>query len=191
MKNVTSSTIALLTIMISACAIEDVPERGVGEESARVEMVPWSGTPSPAIAQVLRDHPGGVHINTDQIAWNDGTVVLTIPSEPPSLADNGIGPTGSVQGCPVGWYCFYQNINFNAGAAGRRLQFSDCNSTQFLTDYGFGNQTSSWVVNKTVRNIVVFDALGTVQLWTEFGHSNSSWVGPAANDRADWFNCSL
>ena len=78
----------------------------------------------------------------------NGTVVLTIPSEPPSPARASKDPF-AVNGCPSGWFCFYKDINFN----GRKLQFSDCRLdgvTQYLTTYGFGNQTSSWVVNDTI-----------------------------------------
>jgi len=200
-SNMRANTSEILSFMFVAATgvLGGCVGNDAGSESqdvARVEMVPWSGTPRPEIAQALSEHPGGVQINKDQIAWNNGTVVLTIPSEPQPAAQDSKGPIAlaTVHGCPSGWFCFYQDINFNANTAGRRLQFSDCSSggtAQFLTDYGFGNQTSSWVVNKSLGFVDVIDSETDSDLWFESGNSSSSWVGSAANDRADWFICFL
>jgi hypothetical protein len=68
--------------------------------------------------------------------------------EPQSPAQASIDPF-AVNGCPSGWFCFYKDINFN----GRKLQFFDCSLDgvmQYFAIYGFGNQTSSWLVNDTI-----------------------------------------
>ena len=106
------------------------------------------------------------------------------------------GPAGlrasasSVGGCPDGtyvhWFCFYENASFG----GRMLQFRDCPSTQSLASYGFANQTTSWVNNRSGVTITVYDGStsGTV-LWREYGKSYDTNVGSWANDRADTFTC--
>jgi hypothetical protein len=136
------------------------------------------------VNRVLAQHPGGRQISDHQIAWNHGSVVLSLPAR----GHEALAAAGSVQGCPAGWFCFYADLNWG----GRKLQFSDCSSggtTQFLTDYGFGNQTSSWVVNRGLNFVNVNDNETGNNLWNEAGNSSSAWVGAAANDRADWFIC--
>jgi hypothetical protein len=54
-----------------------------------------------------------------------------------------------------------------------------------------GDQTSSWLVNKSLSFVNVNDNETGFNRWNEPGNSNSSWVGSAANDRADWFICYL
>lgn len=137
------------------------------------------------IDRVLRRHPGGVQISDHEVAWNDGSVVLAFPTVQESLCFPG---SGCVHGCPSGWYCFYQYRDFG----GRRLQFRDCSrggTTQFLTDYGFGNKTSSWVVNRSLNFVNVNDSGSGRNLWNEHSHSVSRYVGSANDNKADWFIC--
>jgi hypothetical protein len=137
------------------------------------------------IDRILRRHPGGVQMSDHEIAWDDGAVMLVLPTDQASFCFPG---SGCVHGCPSGWYCFYQYRDFG----GRRLQFRDCSrggTIQFLTDYGFGNRTSSWVVNRSLNFVNVNDSDSGRNLWNEHSHSVSRYVGSAADNKADWFIC--
>jgi hypothetical protein len=154
------------------------------------------------IARVLRSSPGAVRTGAYQVSWGGGAVVSTWAPAASSSVDRG-GALGardadvsstaslaSVGGCPDGttvhWFCFYEHASFG----GRMLQFRDCPSTQSLAAYGFANQTTSWVNNRSGVTITVYDGStsGTV-LWREYGRSSGSNVGSWANDRADTFTC--
>lgn len=104
-------------------------------------------------------------------------------------------------GCPytstTGWTCFYQNIDYNhqscggtgsCGDGGRLLEFATCGN-QSLATYGFSGQTTSWVNNANAY-VTVYDANDSL-LWSESPGSASSYVGSAANDKADsfWLIC--
>jgi hypothetical protein len=153
------------------------------------------------IERVLSTSPGAVRTGTYEVSWDDGAVVSTWV--PKGSVDRGGALTArdadttssltlatSVGGCPDGttvhWYCFYEHASFG----GRMLQFRDCPSTQSLGYYGFANQTTSWVNNRSGVTITVYDGStsGTV-LWREYGRSSDSNVGTWANDRADTFTC--
>jgi hypothetical protein len=143
----------------------------------------------PAPPELLLDSPGAVQIQSDAVAWEDGNVVLHIPA-----AQDGLVDKASWHGCPEGWFCFYQHDQFR----GRRLQFRDCPSggkSQWLRNYGFHNQTTSWVVNRSLSFVNVNDDDYTPQwpngrnLWNADAWSSSSNVGNDANDKADWFIC--
>jgi hypothetical protein len=71
------------------------------------------------------------------------------------------------------------------------LQFSDC-SRNDLSDYGFRDQTTSWVNNGSHRVQVKNDLTARPDpvLWTMSAGSSSSNVGSANNDKADYFECS-
>lgn len=197
-----SSLIVVSTfVTTAACAFESTSDSDIEQNplsGSHATIATWRGTPRPEIVQVLNEHPDGVQISQDQIAWNNGKIILTVPSEPQSSIQgaNDLSPLASVDGCPSGWYCFYQDINFNAGTSGRRLQFQDCGTgasgglLQKLSDYGFANQTSSWVVNRSLSVVDVFDS-GGAPLWPEHGNSKSSYVGDGLNDMADAFICIL
>jgi hypothetical protein len=155
------------------------------------------------IERVLSTSPGAVRTGTYEVSWDGGAVVSTwVPKASSSghrggaLAARDADSTASltlatsVGGCPDGttvhWYCFYEHSSFG----GRMLQFRDCPSTQSLGAYGFANQTTSWVNNRSGVTITVYDGStsGTV-LWREYGRSSDSNVGSWANDRADTFTC--
>lgn len=132
--------------------------------------------------------PAGVLISQNEIAWNDGEVVMTFPMEGMSGARTSFpaAPPAAVKGCPSNRFCFYRHRNYK----GRMLKFRDC-KRQSLADYGFGNETSSWVNNTSYRKVDVYDAGPSPdkRLWRETAHSKSSWVGSSANDKADYFKC--
>jgi hypothetical protein len=153
------------------------------------------------ISRVLRASPGAVRTGPLEVSWDGGAVVSTWAPRSSDVYRTGTqrldaGPSGqvaaatSVGGCPDGtyvhWFCFYENASFG----GRMLQFRDCPSTQSLASYGFANQTTSWVNNRSGVTITVYDGStsGTV-LWREYGRSSDTNVGSWANDRADTFTC--
>jgi Peptidase inhibitor family I36 len=115
--------------------------------------------------------PGGKQIGQNQIAWRDGAVIMTFSESPMTV----LSPR-----CPDGWTCFFEHRDWG----GRMLQFRDCGIWQFFSDYGFRNQTSSWH-NRLNQFVYVDDDDAGVRLWTEYPQARSSWVGSAANDRAD------
>ncbi|MFJ4679220.1 peptidase inhibitor family I36 protein [Kitasatospora sp. NPDC088783] len=127
----------------------------------------------------------------NEITYADGTVMsFPLPGQGAAPAYSKT-PTASLAsdwyGCPDGWYCFYAD----AGMLGRRLQFSyvyDTTPVDF-NNYGFRDQTTSWVDNTNWAHIVVDNDAGGGNwqlLWTESSRTLSSNVG-WANDSADRF----
>jgi hypothetical protein len=93
----------------------------------------------------------------------------------------------NTHGCPYGeftfWTCFYDLPNFG----GQKLEFQDTGYTQYFSDYGFDDRTSSWVNTKHNDHVVnVRDDFGTL-LWSEPVTSESSYVGGANDNRASYF----
>jgi hypothetical protein len=167
---VTRRLIGLLTVMTSAVL------------AAALTAAPANAAPSAQaqIDAVIAEH-GGKQISATQVAWQGGAVVLDVAAPDVGMI--------AVEGCANNAYCFYQHQNFG----GRKLTFRDCTSAglrQNLYDYGFENLTTSWVVNKSLRLVDVFHGSNT-RLWQARGHSKSSNVGTADNDKADWFRCYL
>jgi hypothetical protein len=151
------------------------------------------------IQELLEEFPEATQIDDHSIGWDDGKVVLVLPEDDTgelSAEDHGPGSVvglsqalsaSAVHGCPSGWYCVYQDRDWR----GRRLQFSDC-SRNDLSNYGFRDQTSSWVNNGPHRVQVKNDLTARPDpvLWTMSPNSSSSYVGNANNDKADYFQCS-
>ncbi|MFI0487547.1 peptidase inhibitor family I36 protein [Actinomadura sp. 9N215] len=125
------------------------------------------------INRQLRDHPGGIQTGSREVAYQGGRVILSFPTS-----------DGAGAACASGAYCFYDGVNFT----GRTLTFRDCGGWQYLTDYGFGNKTSSWR-NITKHHVQVHDLEPEPikLLWTETPRTDSSNVGSAADNRADGF----
>jgi hypothetical protein len=157
----------------------------------------------------LAKKPGGVQLSANEIEWGNGKVVLSfpipgtkdVPADSSALiafrakmngktlsADSVTPMDTTVHGCPKGtvvrWYCFYQDKNWG----GRRLQWSDphCDSDDFLdfNNYGFEDETSSWV-NTGWLTVYVYD-YAVDNIWTEASNSSSSYVGSFYNDTA-WY----
>ncbi|WLQ45628.1 peptidase inhibitor family I36 protein (plasmid) [Streptomyces laculatispora] len=98
---------------------------------------------------------------------------------------------GSTDSCPTqvfgnDWYCFYQHPNYG----GHRLQWNATHkSPVYFSKYDFANETSSWV-NNGAKKIRVFDDYwvnNPTELWNEYGHDSSTFVGSYWGDRADYF----
>jgi len=197
---------AATSLTVAGCAGGEDPQQGAtaDPEAQPVQMVAWKGVPRPEIAEVLRAHPQGLQIAENKVAFDNGKVVLTFPDgsgESAGAGDTSPDPNvlsffDSVHGCPRGWFCFYEHDKFK----GRMLQFQDCSSvgtTQSFANYGFANQTTSWVVNASVDYLEVDNVtvakrgFGVTELWHEESYSSSSNVGTANNDKADSFTCWL
>ncbi len=168
------------------------------------------------IAAQLQLAPGGQRISANEIAWNGGKVIMSFPldgqqraptSSPAAVrlmvtasphsaaAQPGMVTPSDIHGCPTvvignDWYCFYADINWG----GQRLQWSDpypWPGWVHFADYGFINQTSSWV-NGGGMYVLPLQQNGCgagceENLWTEVPHSLSSYVGAQYNDTADGF----
>jgi hypothetical protein len=127
------------------------------------------------VDQVVSGHVGAWQTGPGTVTFSNG-VVLTIPA------------AGTAAGqCDSGSYCFFQYTNYG----GRKLTFKDCGANglwQYLTDYGFGNKTSSWQ-NYSTNTVLVYNQATTppTTLWTENPGAESLDVGTATDNRADAF----
>jgi hypothetical protein len=184
-----------------------------GNASAASPQTPLSPVQG-QIDKQLKDHPGGHQVGAYEVVYNGGKVRVVFPDPatgavptstearpemaPKSSVNGGITPaiTSYQHGCPYNsstrYYCFYQDASWG----GRMLEFQDCSSggtAQHLTDYGFGNMTTSWVNTRGSGHGFINvndDAGGNLwDEWTATTISQSSNVGTAANDKADWFIC--
>lgn len=84
----------------------------------------------------LRRFPGGVQINENEISYNGGSFVMTF-AKPNSPQSRQAGTQGT-NDCPLGWYCFWDGINFTYP----RGILSDC-GWQDLFDFGWHDRTES------------------------------------------------
>lgn len=185
MKIAISMLFASCTVGIVGCVAE--PSPGTPPRTVDAQM-----------QELLEEFPDATQIDDHSIGWDNGKVVLVLPendADPLSAEDHGSEPSPvaslnaalqNAHGCPSGWYCVYLDANW----VGRRLQFSDCTRND-LSNFGFRDKTSSWVNNGSltvqVKNDVSF--LPDPVLWTMPPQSLSSFVGAAANDKADYFQC--
>lgn len=164
----------------------------------------------------LASYPGGTQVSDNAVAYNGGDVVVVFPSTGRERAPDGLGShvreleahalglttdaaavpesTAYLHGCPYStitnadWYCFYTDKNFG----GRRLQFKDTNA-DYAGNWGFDNQTSSWVNTNHTFDIYTYSvACSSTLLWIEpTGPASSSYVGAANNDRLSFWTKSL
>ena len=152
--------------------------------SPAVAQPPAHSSVQSQVARVLHDHPGGVQISPTQIAWQNGATILNLQTPA-----SGATPNATINGCPSGYYCFFEFQNFT----GRMLQLSTCNSTPiYFSDYGFENLTSSWVVNRSIYYLNVYEVLSPTYwniLWSEPSYAMQSYVGATVDNRADMVDC--
>jgi hypothetical protein len=195
-KRLAFGLLMLCALGFAACSADVGEEAELGEGTAEAAL-------EAEIEALLREHPDATRYDERSISWDDGKVVLVLPdprTSEGSPRDVGTGPesvanasealtAGQAHGCPSGWYCVYEHANWDA--SGRRLQFSDCTRND-LSNYGFRDKTSSWV-NNGQRKLAVWNAGNALRsdaiLWRMEAQSISSWVGSAANDKADFFSC--
>ncbi len=164
------------------------------------------------VDETLASTRGGVQISANEISWNRGQPILTLPlpgqrtapsASPAALRQEGLSAaditTASVNwhNCPAGnddnrWYCFYQEQGFH----GRRLQWNwaRCGSSTYFSTYGFGNKASAWVnttpnKKKWGMHVAVWQAAGNPDylLWQEPPWHQVSYVGKGDDNKADYF----
>ncbi|MEV6272140.1 peptidase inhibitor family I36 protein [Kribbella sp. NPDC051936] len=171
-----------------------------------------SGPLAGEMRQLLKLQPGGVQVSDNAMVWEATGTVVVWPSPGERTAPKGLGsnvrrdaarhagvePLGDystldVHGCPSGitvkdYYCFYTDINWG----GRRLQFTGATSVGNAANWGFDNQTSSWVNTDTDCTVFAYDAVngGVPNMWYEPEGSVSSYVGNSYNDRMSQWHCS-
>jgi hypothetical protein len=142
------------------------------------------------VDQVLAKRPGGVQTAPNQVSWYGGKVVLTLPDKGTGLITPATSGTGA---CGSGWYCFYENKNFNTGLFndGRMIRLTGCDGIPGnLTDYGFNDMTSSWYNHTNFAPVWVYrDINGVGLLWTMSAQTMVVYVGDANNDKASSLNC--
>jgi hypothetical protein len=142
------------------------------------------------IDAVLENSPDGVQISENEIAWDDGTMILTIPMEGEDGArgsDEEMSAYGSPD-CPLYWTCLYEDRDFG----GARVAFTECGFIHQLskTRPYFRDKASSYHDNQTggVRTTVYDwnDWVGWFELWKSSPAPTwSSFVGVDKQDRAD------
>ncbi|MDX6242028.1 MAG: hypothetical protein QOG10_6899 [Kribbellaceae bacterium] len=164
---------------------------------------------------LLKLQPGGLQVSDNALVWEATGTVVVWPSPGERVAPKGLGhnvrrdtarrvgvealadyspdSVQDVHGCPSGitvkdYYCFYTDINWG----GRRLQFTGATAYGEARDWGFDNQTSSWVNTDSNVNVHVYDGVVTFEwlLWNMPENSVSSYVGNSVNDRmGSWRSC--
>jgi peptidase inhibitor family I36 len=173
-----------------------------------------------ALDAALDLRPGGVQVSDNAVSWDGGNVILVVPSPGQQVAPPGLGSgvredtlstpllqeeaevgaqvqrrgtalRGSAGTCPGGYlqtdyYCFYVDRDYN----GRRLQFTGNTSAEHASNYGFNNETSSWVSNDVDCYVQAYDTIHGDRLWQEPENSTSSYVGNANNDKMSYWTCS-
>jgi hypothetical protein len=109
------------------------------------------------ITTYLATHPGGTRLNDNEISYGGGTFIVTLTR-----------PTGTlgVPDCPVGWFCFYDGVNY----AYPRGKLSDC-GTQNLATWGWQYRVESAHYNLSKGS-------------TTFLYNNTSLFQIGVNNRA-------
>lgn len=201
-----------LTVGLSGSALADTPPPAPPTASPTAEP-PRSDTQS-RIEAYMKEVPGGEQVSDNAVSFKDGTVIVVFPDPGEARAPDGLGrnvrenapplgavitaahrapaqpitalDTGYIEGCPYStessqdWYCFYEHDFWG----GRRLQFKDtCYDS--MSNWGFNNQTTSWVNTNPYKTIYAWNYSDyTGALWTEPGGvSKSSNVGTSDNDK--------
>lgn len=113
------------------------------------------------VDRILEAHPGGTQIAENQIAWDGGDVVLTIPSEDVS----GLAAVGS---CATGRFCAYSGSN----QGGLQLSFSSCTGTNSTAPIG------------AVRSVTNARSSGTVSAFNGSSVVLTVGAGSTANTSA-------
>jgi hypothetical protein len=174
------------------------------------EPVATASSVAQEMAELLKLQPTGIQVsdNAIYVPENGTTVVWPSPGQttapaalganvrPDALKRAGITSvqsqfgTQDVNGCPSGitakdYYCFYTAENFG----GRRLQFTGATSQSTATQWGFDNQTLSWVNTDTNVRIQTADGANyTGYMWTEPENAKSSVVATGyKNKLSSWF----
>lgn len=179
-----------------------------------------SAKPQAEIDAYLKQHPDGEQVSDNAVSFKGGSAIVVFPNPGVQRAPDGLGPnprknapqfdpsvnvsssnpaesarvlaTAYQRGCPYStltdadWYCFYTGTSWT----GRRLQFKDSYSG-LPSDYGFDNQTQSWVNTNHTFSVYAWDTFcsNTFPLWTEpSGPAESSDVGSTKRNKMSYWN---
>ncbi|MGH1562359.1 hypothetical protein [Mumia sp. DW29H23] len=127
-----------------------------------------------------------VRTAVNQLSWEGGNVVLTLPlpGERKARARGEARVATKAAACAYGYACLYEKAAYRGG----RLSFKTC-AFRYLSKYGWVNRTSSWKNNQTKGTY------STLQYWTGKNRAvlnatnapSSVWyVGGPSDDRADY-----
>ncbi|GAA1870190.1 hypothetical protein [Myceligenerans crystallogenes] len=178
------AVLAVLTLVAALfgniAAADAVEPRDDREYSAGVELSDAARAELQSdIDSILRKHPGGQQISVNEVAWEDGDVVLTLPL-PGQRTASALAAAGT-RDCPYLHTCLYDDIDWGYP----RLALYSCEYIEDLGDYGFDNITTSYHNNQSGNAATrVWDYDEGPGLWTSFAPSSSSYVGATKTDRA-------
>jgi hypothetical protein len=113
-----------------------------GATPARADKGPSSV--DPRVSAYLAAHPGGQVISGNDISYGGGRFIVSVV--PPA------GAAAGVPDCPVGWFCFYEYINFGYP----RGKLSDC-GWQDLAYWNWQDRTESAHYNLNTGYTVFLD----------------------------------
>ncbi|RFS84884.1 hypothetical protein D0T12_15350 [Actinomadura spongiicola] len=133
------------------------------------------------IDRILAQAPGGTQTSKNTIAWQNGDVVMTLPT--------GKNATAAPAPCPDGRFCLYEAANFGGRSVSFRDRLCD-NRVVNLTAFNFNDVTSSWA-NNTDFDVDVWAAigLGGARLFQMFSFTESMGLTRNINDQASSLNC--
>lgn len=182
-----SRTWALRAMCAAIAAFATVAVSVAGAQPASAEDSASDGSVQAQINDILARTTGGTQINENQIAWDDGTVVVTV-----TAGDEAAGGSSSeavsaqAPDCDYQWTCLYEHVDFNNYKRGLTAAFYACDFF-YLADYGLQDMASSWHNNQSggaVSTVYDWTGDGWVVLWRSPPGSDA-WVGSSVNDRAD------
>jgi hypothetical protein len=96
-----------------------------------------------------------------------------------------VEPRGTYTSCPVGYYCFYTETNWD----GARYQYSSTCSASAPS--ALNNETSSWSNRNFDKRINAYDTAGGTLLWTMGAGKSSSYVGATDDNRMSAWTCTF
>lgn len=129
-----------------------------------------------AVAAYLRTNPGGVPIGGRDIAYSDGTFIVTVSRGPATKAL-------AAADCPSGWYCFYDGPAYTYP----RGRLSSC-GWQDLGAWGWRNRIESAHYNMSSGTVAYLNENGsadTVLFTTSASNRYLANAGTSSN-KADY-----
>lgn len=143
---------ALLLTMVGIGAASATPPVSKTEASAKAPVVNLTAAEKQAmqaaVDEQLRNSDGGKQVSVNQIAYANGSVVMTLPLPGETKAraiDEPLSPLG-VANCPFEHVCLWSDTNFN----GTKIDRVICNGTNYLAlPAPFNTSTGSIHNNQT------------------------------------------
>jgi hypothetical protein len=104
------------------------------------------------ISVYLAAHPDGKQISPNEVSFNGGSFVIVFNR-----------PPGEGSGCPSGWFCFYDRLNFG----GQLGKLSSC-GWQDLGYYGWADRIQS------VYNAQSYGTVTFLEHYGSYGHTSDA-----------------